>query len=195
MTGISPLQSIHTKGLFGNHHKKNENELIKISEVKNLIIIQINQFKNSKVQLNATQIDGLDIPTQNLNVASNKNTRIVWNAPNTWLVISKNENIIDKINENYKSEDFAVTDLSHSRAIIQIQGQEAKEVLKKGCPLNFNEFKVNNSAGSVYHGINILIDHTDDQEQIFNLITLRSFGEALYHHVTDAALEFGYIGV
>ena len=29
MTAISPLQSIHKKGLFGDHHKKNENDLIK----------------------------------------------------------------------------------------------------------------------------------------------------------------------
>ena len=29
----------------------------------------------------------------------------------------------------------------------------------------------------------------------FNLFTLRSFGESFYHHITDAALEFGYVGV
>ena len=38
-------------------------------------------------------------------------------------------------------KDFAVTDLSHSRAIIEIEGQNAKEVLKKGCPFNFNVLK------------------------------------------------------
>ena len=29
----------------------------------------------------------------------------------------------------------------------------------------------------------------------FNLMCLRSFGETFYHHITDAALEFGYIGI
>ena len=29
MTAITPLESIHKKGLFGDHHKKNESDLIK----------------------------------------------------------------------------------------------------------------------------------------------------------------------
>ena len=54
--------------------------------------------------------------------------------------------------------------------------------------------KKNNCAGSVFHGINIVVDCIDDKKQIFNLFTLRSFGESLYHHITDASLEFGYVG-
>mgnify|MGYP000253404505 FL=1 len=33
MTAIAPLESIHKKGLFGNHHKKNESDLLSIKEV------------------------------------------------------------------------------------------------------------------------------------------------------------------
>ena len=129
------------------------------------------------------------------NVSSNKDTRILWNAPNTWLVISKKEDIIKKINENCNNENFAITDISHSRAVIQIKGNQAKEVLKKGSPINFNEFKKNNCVGSVFHGITIVIDCINDDPQKFNVMTLRSFGESLYHHITDSSLEFGYLGI
>jgi len=195
MTAISPLQSIHKKGLFGDYYKKNEQDLLKISEVKDLTIIQIVLYKRSKVQLNSVQIDGLELPLQNSKVSSNKETRILWSAPNTWLIISRKENIVETIKEKCNSENFAVTDISHSRAVIQIKGLQAKEILKKGCPLNINEFEKNICACSVFHGINIVVDFLDNKPDTFNLLTLRSFGESFYHHISDAALELGYVGV
>ena len=195
MTAISPLQSIHKKGLFGNHHKKDVHDLLNVSEVKELSIVQVVQYKSSKVQLNNIQIDGLEFSLQNSKVSSNKETRILWSAPNTWLVISRKENIVEKIKEKCNSDNFAITDISHSRAIIQIKGPQAKNILKKGCPLNFNEFENSNCAGTVFHGITIVVDFVDNNPDMFNLLTLRSFGESFYHHITDAALEFGYVGV
>ena len=195
MTAISPLQSIHKKGLFGDHYKKKKGDLLNISEIKDLTIVQIVQYKRSKVHLSSVQIDDLEFPLQNSKVLSNKETRILWNAPNTWLVISRKENIVETIKEKCNSENFGVTDISHSRAVIPIKGFQAKEILKKGCPLNFNEFEKNNCAGTIFHGITIVVDFVDNNPDTFNLLTLRSFGESFYHHITDAALEFGYVGI
>ena len=195
MTAISPLQSIHKKGLFGDHHKKNEKDLLNIAEVTNLIIVQIVCYKKSKINLESVSVDGLKLSLQSSKVISNKDTRILWNSPNIWLVLSQKENIVKIIKESCDNESFAITDISHSRAIIKITGSQTTEVLKKGCPINFNEFKKNNCAGSVFHGINIVVDCIDDEPQAFNLLALRSFGESLYYHITDASLEFGYVGV
>ena len=195
MTAITPLESIHKKGIFGDHHKKNEIDLLKISEVKHLRIIQVVQYKRSKIQLSTIQIDDLKLPIENSKVVSNKETRILWNAPKTWLVISSKANIVETIKEKCNSENFALTDISHSRAVIKIKGLQAKEILKKGSPINFNEFKKNNCVGTVFHGINIIIDSIDNNPDTYNLLILRSFGESFYHHITDAALEFGYVGV
>ena len=195
MTATTPLESIHKKGIFGDHHKKNESDLLEISEVKHLRVIQVVQYKRSKIQLSTIQIEDLKLPIENSRVLSNKETRILWNAPKTWLVISSKENIVETIKEKCNIENFALTDISHSRAVIKIKGLQAKEILKKGSPINFNEFKKNNCAGTVFHGINIVIDSIDNNPETYHLLTLRSFGESLYHHVTDAALEFGYVGV
>ena len=128
-------------------------------------------------------------------MSSNKETRILWSAPRTWLIISSKKNIINNIKDKCDHENFAVTDISHSRAVIQIKGLQAKEVLKKGCPININEIQVNNCAGTVFNGITVVVDFVNNNPDTFNLLALRSFGETFYHHITDAALEFGYAGV
>ena len=195
MTAITPLEFIHKKGIFGDHQKKNESDLLKISEVKNLVIVQIVQYKKSKINTNDIKIDGLEIPAQNPKVNSNKETRILWNAPRTWLILSSKENLTETIKKNFKETDFSITDISHSRAVIQIQGDQAKEILKKGSPINFNELGINQCAGTVFHGITIIIDSISNEPDTFNLLVLRSFGESFYHHITDSALEFGYVGI
>ena len=195
MTAITSLEFVHKKGIFGNHHKKNQADLLKISEVKNLIIIQLVQYKKSKVNINDIRIRNLELPIENSKVTSNIDTRILWNAPRTWLIVSNQESIIDDIIKNCKETDFAITDISHSRAVIQIKGLQAREVLKKGSPINFNDFDSNKCVGTIFHGISVLIDLTSKDPDTFHLLTLRSFGESFYHHITDSALEFGYIGV
>jgi len=195
MTAISPLQLIHKKGIFGDHHKQNESDLLNILEVKNLTIVQIVQYKKSKINLNSLKIDGLEFPSQNLKTTSKQNTRILNIAPKNWLLVSSDEYILKKINQTCDKENFAITDISHSRAVIQIKGRQAKEILKKGCPINLNKLEKNNCAGTVFNGIAFIIDFVDNNPDQFNLLTLRSFGESFYHHVTDAALEFGYVGV
>ena len=195
MTAITPLEFIHKKGIFGDHQKKNESDLLKISEVKNLTIIQIVQYKKSKISINDIKIEGLEISTQNSKVNSNKETRILWSAPRTWIILSNKENIIESIKKICEETDFAITDISHSRAVIQIKGIHAKEVLKKGSPINFNEFEVDKCVSTVFHGITIVIDSISKDPDTFNLLVLRSFGESFYHHITDASLEFGYVGI
>ena len=194
MTAITPLEFIHKKGIFGEHHKKNESDLLKISEVKQLSIIQVVQYKKSKVKLETINIDGAKLPEKNSTINFTEKTRILWNAPRIWLVVSSKENIDKIVNSECNSNDFAITNISHSRAVIQIEGLNAKEGLKKGCPVNFNEFKKNNCKGTIFQGINILVDMIDDRPEKFNIFSLRSFAESFYHDITDAALEEGYVG-
>ena len=191
MSSISALKEVHKKGNFGDFSEKKEAELIKISEVKDLFIIQIVQYKNSNLAENIS-IDGLKLDNTPLNVNCNNETRIFWNGPKNWLLTSTKKELIKNISEIFIESDFAVTDLSHSRAVIQLEGPNVKEVLKKGCPYNFNILEKNNSINSTYNGIAFTVDMLDNNPETVRLFALRSFGESLYHSITDACLEFGY---
>ena len=82
--------------------------------------------------------------------------------------------------------------LGINKRFIEIEGTNSKEILKKGCPYNFNELKKNNCVNSVFNGITITVDMMGDNPINLRLLALRSFGESLYHSLTDACLEDGY---
>ena len=188
MSSISPLQNVFEEGNFGNFDGKPENEIIKIREVKNIFIYQIVKFKNSEKKNSDLKIDGINF-SETLKVNSNSKTRILWMGPNNWLIISSIDlkEILDK---DFLSSDFAVTNISHSRSIIELEGKNIQEVIKKGSPFNIDEMDLNTCSNTIFNGITITIDSINPN--LIRILSLRSFGESLYHSITDACLEFGY---
>jgi len=191
MTSISPLNSVHLVGDHGNFKNKNSDEIINIKELKNFKIFQIVKFKKNEKNINDYKLSGLDFPDK-LRVSENNDVRILWIGPNNWLALSATVSLSEEIAKSLSNDEFAITDLSHSKAIIELSGKNVKEVLKKGCPINFNDINKNEVVNSIFNGIAITLDFINDQPDNIRVMCLRSFGESLYHSVTDASLEFGY---
>ena len=192
MTVISALQNVHVEGSFGNFENKSENELLKIKELKNLLIVQVVQYRNSSIKIDDINFNNLKFVNQSQTVVSNENIRVLWNSPNNWLLVSNKKELLKEIYSTFNENDFAVTDLSHSKATIELEGPYVKEVLKKGCPFNFNILTKNMSINSAYNGISFIVDMIENEPEKARIFSLRSFGESLYHSITDASLEFGY---
>ena len=191
MTNTSPLNFVHKVGKFGNNDKKSQNNILKVSEISGLLIFQITQYKKSSFDVSKIILDGLSFPSS-LKSTSNSNTRILWIGPNNWLVFSSVLDLLEKEKNQFNEAEFAITDISNSRTIIELEGNLVNEVLKKGCPLDINSLKDGDCANSVYNGINITIDFISESPKKVRILGLRSYGESLHHSVTDACLEFGY---
>lgn len=193
MKTFSSLFNIHKKGKFGDFENKNEKNLLKIKELSNLLIFQLVKFKSSNFEVKKIKIDNLNLPDP-LKSSSNSSTRILWMGPDNWLVISSDLNLLKQEEKKFDEKNFALTDISHSRTIIEIEGNLTDEVIKKGCPLDINDLKQGDCANSVYNGMSIVIDFISDDPKKVRIFSLRSFGESLHHSITDACLEYGYIG-
>ena len=189
MNSISSLKNVHKLGLFGDHNDKNENQIIKIKEIKNINLFQVVKYKNTEKNISNFKIDGLNFPNAG-KTSNNSITRIIWMGPENWFVFSSKD--ISEDLKIFKETDFAITDLSHSRSIIELEGEMVYEVLKKGSPLDVGKLKEGNCANTVYNGITITLDFISNDPNIVRIFGLRSFGESLYHSLTDSCLEFGY---
>jgi len=192
MSSLSPLENVHAKGQFGDFEGKDDKNLLSISESTNFLIVQIVQYKSSNLLLDNLQIDGLNLRDNLSSVSCNDHTRILWNGPRNWLLVSKKQDLLKDLEQKFNENEFAVTDISHSKTIIEIEGKEAKEVLKKGCPFNFSELEKNQCLNSTYNGMSVTIDMLNDDPDKLRIFGLRSFGESLYHSIADASLEYGY---
>ena len=131
MSSLSALVNVHKKGQFGDFEGKDDKNLLSISETTNLLILQIVQYKSSNLSLDNMQIDGLNLRDNPSLVSFNDSTRILWNGPRNWLLVSNKHDLLEEIEQKFNDNEFAITDISHSKAIIEIEGKEAKEVLKK----------------------------------------------------------------
>ena len=192
MKQISSLNAVIQTGKFGDFENKNEKDLLKISELKKLSIFQIAQYRNSNFDISNLKVDDLKLPTS-LKSSINSNTRILWMGPKNWLVVSSKADLLFKVQELFDEKNFSITDLSHSRTIIELEGNLANEVLKKGCPLDIDNFNEGDCANSIYNGVAITIDFISNNPRKIRIFGLRSFGESLHHSITDGSLEFGYL--
>jgi heterotetrameric sarcosine oxidase gamma subunit len=86
----------------------------------------------------------------------------------------------------------AVTELSHSRSRIFIEGAAAAEVMARGIPLDFHPavFAVGQFALTGLHHTPVLVHRS--AEARYEIYAMRSFALSIWEWLIDAALPFGF---
>ena len=131
----------------------------------------------------------------NTSSSSDKYTSL-WLSPDEWMIVSTD--IINKENNYYEIEEVlfnkisktnlgAITDVSDQFVLINLKGEKIFDLLSKGCPLNFNNFKTKKGAvaQTLLNQIDILIHHKELNN--VDLFVRRSFSEHLMSWINDAA--------
>ena len=90
---------------------------------------------------------------------------------------------------SHASGDFAVVDISNHQSLIRLVGVQARNVLKKGLPVDLHESAFPDGVffTSMIDGMTASIHRRDDSIDVY---CQRSYARSVWEWLTDAALEF-----
>ena len=135
------------------------------------------------------EILGIEVPAIGRAVTWDTTTLIAF-APGAFYATGLAPELAARVKAIPVSE-AAVTDLSHARVILALEGEAAADVLQRCVALDLSlaVFPVGRAAATMVHHIDALIHRRSETE--FQLMALRSFSEALAEWLLDAGLEEG----
>ena len=138
---------------------------------------------------------GARVPVAPNTVARAGERAIAWMGPDEWLVVSppeSREGVADKLEKALSGLHVAVNDISSGQTIIRLRGPRARDVLSKGCPLDFHHraFGAGQCAQSHIAKSNALIIQVDDAPT-YDVIVRRSFADYLARWLLHGGMEYG----
>ena len=141
---------------------------------------------------------GVPLPLQPNRVASMRSLRTLWLGPDEWLVTSPEgmaPDLLGRLTRALAERHAQVSDLSASRAVIEVTGHRARDLLQKGCGLDLHPraFGPGCCAQTLFAKLPVIIDQTS-AAPLYRLFVRRSAARWLALWLIDAALEFRFTG-
>ena len=117
-----------------------------------------------------------------------------WAGPEQYFVVAeaKGEGAFYRELKTMLDGIASVSDQSHGRVTIRIEGLKARSVLAKGTPvdLHADEFALGRSAMTQMAHVGVHLTRVG--EDAFELAVFRGFAESFWEWITTQAEEFGY---
>jgi methylglutamate dehydrogenase subunit D len=119
----------------------------------------------------------------------------LWLAPGAWTVVAEEvedgalyQRLLDRLGDL-----AAVVDQSHGRAVLRLAGSRARDVLAKGCRLDFHPrvFTPGMCAQTVIAQIGVLL-HQCDEVPTYDLYVSAGYAADFFEWLTSSAAEFGF---
>ncbi|MCI5076194.1 sarcosine oxidase subunit gamma family protein [Oricola sp.] len=187
----SPLQGLKRPGEFGA--LTDDGPGVFLTERTGLSIGEVASWKDSegKCRVAIRAVAGVM-----LNVAPGSGTAKleinVFNfAPGRWLVAGTKPDLVAQLAGSV-GEDGSVTDLSHGRVVIRIDGPKSRWVLSKLFAINFanTAFARGQGLATMHHDITALVQRVG--EDAFDIHVFRSFARSFWSLLRRSSEEVGY---
>ena len=123
-----------------------------------------------------------------------RDRRILWLGPDEWLAVCADDELhtlLVALHAALAGEHSLVSDVSHARVVIALEGEHARDVLCKGCSLDLDPvaFRVGQCAQTSLARAHMLL-HQIGEAPRYHIYAQRSFAGYLYSWLEDAAREY-----
>ena len=150
---------------------------------------------NAEFRQAVSAVLGLEPVAEPLTAVRRRDLAMLWLGPDEWLVVTPDrraESIERELRGALEGQHVALTDVSHSRAILALSGPNARALLAKGCSLDFHPrvFGPGRCAQSSLAKCQMLI-HQVGEAPAFEIHVHRSFAQYAWTWIEDAGQEFG----
>lgn len=188
---LSPLEPVYRPG---SHGRFEDGAGVKLSETRPGSIVQLAAWPGMERQVIAAirTVTGLALPDGAGGGASKGGKSAFGFAPGRFTVTDEGEGLAAAFGAVVTAETGTVTDLSHGRTALRVEGPKAEWVLAKLFAIDFSLAAFPQGAGraTMHHDVFAQIQRTGAES--FDLYVFRSFARSFWKALCHAAEEVGY---
>ena len=138
----------------------------------------------------AGRILSIMLPPEANTSATIKSISALWLSPDEWMVYGKDieKNLMLSLDSEISKLNLgSVTDVSDQWVLINMRGKNVFEILSKGSPFNFNQFKntKNVVVQTLLNHVDVILHHNDINN--VDLFVRKSFSEHLWLWINDSS--------
>ena len=132
------------------------------------------------------------LPTLPATVAYADRARLYRTAADAWWIVTAEPTLVSTLARSVPGTSGTVTDLSHSRVRIAVEGPAARAMLGRGICVDLHPlaFAIGQFAQTGLHHTAVLLERS--AEARYELYLPRTFAVSIWEWLIDAALPFGY---
>jgi sarcosine oxidase subunit gamma len=172
---------------------------VSLKQRNSLTAVQVLSFKG-KHEDAATAIGkavGVECPTTPGICNSNDHTQVLWNGPNTWMIIASDaesgraDGELLEVLQKAVGELGAVVDQSHGRCGLRLSGARARQVMAKNTAIDLHPraFAAGRCALTSVAHMNATLVQVDETPT-YDLFVARSLARSFAHAIEQACDEF-----
>jgi heterotetrameric sarcosine oxidase gamma subunit len=190
---VEPASALGSAIARGGRDGADGARALRISEVRGLELVQLGVHAGGAdaVARAVEPLLGVPLPVDGTRPVGGR-VRVHRIAADQYWVVSRDRGLAARLAAAIPPEAGCVTSLSHGRVRIALEGSPAREALETLVPIDLHPatFAVGSCAQTGTHHIAVLLERTGPDR--YELVVQRTFAQALWELLADAALRHGY---